>query len=377
MAAEPFDPGFTRGRASGFSYIPELDGIRAVCIVLVITGHLGFGNELPGAALGVTIFFFLSGYLITSLAISEMLRTNSFSLRSFYLRRARRLIPAVVVMVVTVCTADWIINGRFRIEEFLPAILYLANYYKVLFGFTLPLSPLWSLAVEEHFYLLFPLLFIIAMKRDKLRSLSIIVSAVIIASLLVRLVLVIGFDVGYEYTARTTECRMDSIAFGAMLAIILNSHLAERWLSACRNPLVISCSIALLAVSFLIDAPILRNTLKYTEQGIALAILVTSLFACSYLGIARAVLSLKPLRWIGQLSYSLYLWHSPAIIFAGSVSRGFPPLIKIVLGLVFSLIAAAASFYLVERQFYRVGHRRKTEAAKATMPADIATQSHG
>lgn len=348
--------------ASDFRYLPELDGIRAFCIALVLLGHLGLGDDIPGAALGVTVFFFISGYLIATLAMKEILLNGALSMKNFYLRRFKRLLPAVFTMITIVCATAAFYTGAFPWQEYIASVLYLANYYKVFIGFELPLSPLWSLAVEEHFYIVFPLLFPFILKRWGVNG-SIIASCfLIVLTFAWRAFAVAELSATYEYTARTTECRIDSIVFGLLLALVLNSSWAARWRALSRSLPVIGIALVLLLASFLIDEPLIRNSLKYTIQGFSLMVLTTSLFTCSWTTVFRSIFRFAPILWLGRLSYSLYLWHSACFFIVGHTLHGQPGVVKIVLSVSLSLVAASISYYLIETPF-RTGQRPFRQSA--------------
>ena len=155
-------------RADQDAYLPALDGLRALSILLVVASHLGLGHIIPGG-LGVTIFFFISGFIITRMLLSENARCGAISLTAFYVKRAFRLAPALLVYILLCLLSFAALGEPIPLLDITAAIFYAANYYNVFHGWgggaESPLSILWSLAVEEHFYLAFPLLLLVMRRR--------------------------------------------------------------------------------------------------------------------------------------------------------------------------------------------------------------------
>ena len=168
------------------NYIPALDGFRGLAIMAVVISHYGFGKWIPGG-FGVTLFFFVSGFLITRLLIAEYEKTQRIDLGSFYLRRVLRLYPALLVMVVLAIGFTMAMGCDFQPGEVLSTLFYYRNYYMLYGdqGVSVNCSRIfditWSLAIEEHFYLFFPLLFMALYRRPNILAM---VMALIIASAL-------------------------------------------------------------------------------------------------------------------------------------------------------------------------------------------------
>lgn len=147
------------------SHIPSLDGIRAIAIFLVFIAHAGLDHVVPGA-FGVTVFFFLSGYLITTLLRREFEKTNTVNLKNFYLRRILRIWPSFYFVLIAgfILTLLGLIPGTIQVKPALSQILHFANYHYISHGWeglTLGTGVFWSLAVEEHFYLIFPFIYLL------------------------------------------------------------------------------------------------------------------------------------------------------------------------------------------------------------------------
>ena len=313
-------------RASAFAYQPVLDGWRAVSILLVLFSHGGLDKAVPGG-LGVTIFFFISGFLITSLLISERRRDGRISLRNFYLRRFWRLAPPLICFIVLSALLIVLSLGTIKSVELLSAILYFANYYSICWQYVaLPFGPsplkiLWSLAIEEHFYLFFaPLMAFFAHTR---RRLFLLVLALLVAPLAIRCVVTFSQPLTllrYEYTYMATEARIDSIAWGALLAWLCSHFAAAKLNALLDNKTAIGASLALLLLTLLVRDEGFRESIRYSLQGIALLPLFYVTVRGRGLQPLQAVLASPSATLIGKLSYSLYLYHWLALVIADRVA---------------------------------------------------------
>jgi peptidoglycan/LPS O-acetylase OafA/YrhL len=366
IASSPFS-GAVSFRA-GPGYMPGLDGLRALSILIVLIAHLGFDNIVPGG-LGVTIFFFVSGFLITRILVGEQNKNDgAIELRGFYIRRFLRLMPALVVFIIGCWVLITPFGGQPAPVQIAAASLYMMNYYEALgvhFGFPkleVPLGHLWSLAVEEHFYLIFPLALAFFGKTHGARMRLIL--GAIIASALWRYVLIHHLGGTSDYTYSATETRFESIAWGCLLAVMLDGAPREgaklRWLVGW--PWVF-LALATILFTLLYRDDAFRGTWRYSFQGAALFVLVLNLYALRSARFAIDVFELSALRWIGRLSYSLYLWHWPMVWIAYKVSGlelGGPLNISLptmALVLIASFAAACASYYGVERPFFALRKR--------------------
>jgi peptidoglycan/LPS O-acetylase OafA/YrhL len=336
-------------------YVPAIDGLRALAIGTVIASHFGADRFIPGG-FGVTLFFFISGYLITSLMIREHGESGTLSISSFYIRRFLRLAPALMTMILVVSVVFCEIFGLVDGPQALAGIFYYMNYYLLLGGKAdMPLGPLWSLAVEEHYYLLFPVIFL-GLWKYKERFVFCLMAAVI-AVLLWRIALVLVWHVGQERTNTGTDTRMDSILYGAILAGMLNTRSItvikhfDNWLG------IVSASLILL-ITFLYRNEVFRETARYSLQGIALLPLFYATLFSTRLGLVRSLLETGPLVWIGKLSYSLYLWHLPVLFFSENLGVGGHAFV----GVATTLLLATVSYYCVERYFQRMRQKFRIEA---------------
>jgi len=346
---------------SGF-YIPSLDGIRTVAFLLVFVSHAGWGHIVPGG-FGVTVFFFLSGYLITSLIRREYEKTTRIDLPQFYLRRVLRIFPTMYLTLAlsVVLAIAGLLPGEIRAEPVMYQAAFLTNYYKLWGAFPdgMPAGTgvLWSLAVEEHFYMFFPLLSLLMMPRLSPRGqakLLLVICAVVLAW---RCVLVHGLHAGEERTYVASDTHIDSILYGCIVGVFCNPYM-DRPLSFSYfgKVALYVLSLGLLMFCFLYRDVAFRETFRYTIQGIALA----PLFYLAIVDWKRPWflwLNWKPVRVLGTMTYGLYLVHFTAI---ESVKHLWPEgamLTQALIALAVSLAFASVMYVLIERPLARLRKR--------------------
>ena len=359
------------------THIPSLDGLRAIAIAVVFLSHAGLRDLIPGT-FGVTVFFFLSGYLITTLLRQEWATSGRISLQQFYVRRVVRIFPPLYVSLVfaSAVTLVGILPAALTWKAFAAQALFFANYYKIYWaGYGMPpgMLVLWSLAVEEHFYLGFPLLYL-AMQRWRVaparQAAALLVLSLVVLGWRYALVRVLGVDVsgtgqgwdaGWHRLAESTDTRLDSILFGCILAIWGNpalepSRLSERAWKRVLVPL----GLAGLLFSFLYRAPEFRETARYTVQGLALVPIFVA--AIRYPG----WWPFRPLNWrwvahLGAVSYTFYLVHDT---FLETAARwiGRPTVAGAVLSLAATLAFCEVSYRLVEQPLASWRKRRNMRA---------------
>lgn len=334
--------------------IPSLDGIRAAAVLLVFVAHAGLPVPVPGN-FGVTIFFFLSGYLITTLARMELERTGGFNFSGFYLRRVLRILPPfyVVLAGASLLSVLGALEGTLQPEAFLAQALHLSNYYIINHGWWDGRAPgtwvFWSLAVEEHFYLFFPLAFVALKRRLSSSQRQLVVLALgCLAVLAWRLLLVYALGAPKDRTYVATDTRMDSILFGCLLAVYGNpmldpTRISRRWWLAFWLP----CGLVGLAVSFLVTDRQFQETFRYSLQGLSLFPLFVVAIRYPQWGVMR-LLNVRWMRYVGLLSYSLYLVH-PTVIFAVHQWTTWPVWAQALLSLTTSLLLAALVHHAVEK----------------------------
>ncbi|MGI8713107.1 MAG: acyltransferase family protein [Solirubrobacteraceae bacterium] len=348
-------------------YMPALDGLRALAVCAVIAYHLGLGWA-PGGLLGVGVFFTLSGYLITDLLLARWDHLPR-RLGDFWARRARRLLPALYVMLVVVSV--WVaIGSHSRLPDVRgqvgSALLYVNNWWQITrhvsyfarFGPPSPLSHLWSLAVEEQFYLIWPWLLIAGLRlvperrrsikvRPRLAGLTLALAA--ISAIEMVILYHPGFDSTRVYDGSDT--RAFGLLIGAALAMVWPSRSLTARVSARAAKIVDGLGIAGLLVIVLMVwrtdqySPFLyRGGLVVLSVASALVI-VAGVHPASRL--AR-VLGWRPLRWLGVRSYGIYLWHQPIIVLSTPASAHSVQPVRAVAQVGASVALAALSWRFVE-----------------------------
>ncbi|HEX4198297.1 MAG TPA: WecB/TagA/CpsF family glycosyltransferase [Caulobacteraceae bacterium] len=305
-----------RADRSPSAYVPGLDGLRAICVTLVVLSHLEFGAVVPGG-LGVTIFFFISGYLIIRLLMAEHDAFGAVDLPRFYGRRLLRLLPELMVlMAVLGLGLGPLLNQPLRPSALAAGLFYWTNYY-VIFGagaacdHCAVTGHLWSLAVEEHFYLLAPLAMAAAAFAP--RRLLALFGAAIVGAMAWRAVAYYGLHHSELYTYEATECRLDSIGWGCLAAVLERHSAGVAGLIRRRGGVVFALGAALMLVSLAVRDDGFRATFRYSLQGLSLLALVLPLATAPALAPLSRLLELAPLRWMGRRSYGGYLWHYTAL----------------------------------------------------------------
>lgn len=330
--------------------IPCLDGIRAMAISLVLFSHLvgASGLEVPESwhrfldvgQLGVRVFFVVSGYLITTLLLEEHRRYGTVSLTHFYFRRTFRIFPAFYVFVVALMLADALGWVALHDGDVLHALTYTTNYHR---DRSWELGHLWSLAVEEQFYLLWPLMFLLLGVRGAIAM----AAAYLVIAPVVRVVTWQLYPEQLPGIGETFQTVADAIATGCVLATA-RAWLAERpaFLALQRSPWTV---VSLVLLIFVINHHAGSITISYPVGETALNVCI-ALFIdwclrnpSSRLG---AFLEWRPIAYVGVLSYSLYLWQQP---FTNrerdALVTSFP------INLLCIVVAALASYHLIEKPF--------------------------
>ena len=355
-------------RAS-YDYIPSLDGMRAVAILLVVLSHFGLGAVVPGG-FGVTLFFFISGFLITRLLIAEFNANQRTAIGAFYIRRFLRLGPALAFNIGLV-TALYLMLGEPTSKwEVMAGVFYMMNYYYVLGGaLPMPLGTLWSLAVEEHYYALYPWLFSIGWHRP-VRFLKLLIAGCIVVLIWRSALASLWPDVIWQHYYRT-DTRIDSILYGAILACLLEMPDIDRFFRVVGGWSGVAAATALLLLTFVYRDEVSRQTVRYSLQGIALIPIFYGVLFNPQFVLLRRILETPVLRLIGQLSYSLYLWHEVVL----TVAPQFLPDTALSLYLVqlpLCFVIAAISYYGLERPLLTL---RKAYRSSRLIASDASATS--
>jgi peptidoglycan/LPS O-acetylase OafA/YrhL len=354
-------------------YVPSLDGLRAISVMFVMIGHLASERLAPGG-LGVEIFFVISGFLIARLMLAEHKQSGTVSLKQFYLRRFLRLYPVTLVYSAVVVAGFVLVGLSFYWGELWSVLGYYSNYYYRWFEHAhpgvhdLPFGIFWSLSVEEHFYLLFPPLFLLLKGRPD--RLFWAMAAACVGGLLLRLgaamvdpQLVITRGLYYR-----TEFRLDAIASGVLLAAACEVDWGRRLIKVLGHPLWFAGGLAALAFTIILRDPFFRETWRYSIQGAAVVVLLAGLLFSPRYQLVQQALNLAPAVWIGRLSYSLYVWHlcTSDLVHWMLPHRSWALQVAAQFALSFAL--ASLSYYLLEQPLAR-WRRRLGGAESAAAPA--------
>jgi peptidoglycan/LPS O-acetylase OafA/YrhL len=345
-------------------HIPSLDGIRAISIALVFLAHAGLDHVVPGS-LGVTIFFFLSGFIITTLMRSEYEGNGSVNLGHFWLRRALRILPPFYLVLFAATLAAYALSppGTLYGPAVAAQALHVANYWVIAhgdYGIAPGTDIYWSLAVEEHFYLLFPWLYVAMQRFGLSQSRQAWLLWGLCAALLAwRCVLVLGLDVQSDRTYRATDTRGDSILFGCALAVWNNPVLdPPRLRPHAWKYVLLPSAFAALLLSIVFRNAVFKETLRYSIQGAALTIVFIAAIRFHHWPPFR-FLNLKPVAFAGVLSYSLYLIHHPLLLLIARLMPQLHPLLRALIALSASVCLAWLVYLLVEKPCARLRNRLK------------------
>jgi len=337
-----------------------LDGLRGVAVILVIIFHSGLG-WLPGGFLGVSVFFTLSGFLITSLLINECENTRRIDLKAFWGRRLRRLAPASLVVIAGVVgLASWLSTSieASRIKgDAISATLYFSNWrfiysghsYGELFASPSPLQHLWSLSIEEQLYVIVPVviagLFALGLRR---RAIGFVFLIAVAGSTIATM-----FTNSHQLIYYGTHTRAAELLLGSALACLFG-HRIERLAVQKAKPLSTMYIVPLLGVIVLarfssVDSPWVYSGLLTLFAGLSAICLIASVHA----GPVRSILSSSSLVRIGEVSYGLYLIHSPVIVWLNSERVDLQPTALFGVQVIATVILTVVSYWLIEQPIRR------------------------
>lgn len=381
-------------------YIPALDGLRTLAVVAVVLYHLNL-TWAQGGLLGVTIFFVLSGYLITRLLLNEIAKTGRIDLKSFWIRRIRRLFPAVVTVVVVTCALCTVFNHVMLTKmrpDILPSLLFFNNWWQIMqdvsyfnaLGDPSPLTHFWSLAIEEQFYLIWPplLLAMVSVHMSKPNTRRVVLGLAAVSAVAMMVLYNPTTDPSRVYYG--TDTRVFSLLLGAWMAFIPDRDLAPARLvrhlgldrlagagkhdksksdtaeAATTKPSELArfwsspVSIDLMGVVGLVGlAAMVALTNGYTafqyRGGTLLCSILTLMVIAACVqpqGMVARALAAEPLVWIGKRSYSIYLWHYPLLLLMNPVANiNDTPWWHYILQVLLVVAVAECSYLFIETPF--------------------------
>jgi peptidoglycan/LPS O-acetylase OafA/YrhL len=340
---------------------PGLDGLRGFAILLVLADHSGIGIARSAGLLGVTIFFVLSGFLITTLLLEERARHGRMSLRRFYWRRALRLLPALVVLLGVVVVLMSVAGRTDEIAgDVIPALFYFMNWTTVAGNNPGLLSHTWSLSIEEQFYLVWPVLLIgiLALGRGRVGWVVGLLVVLILAAIGLRFLLWDGPGAFYR-VYEGTATRMDALAIGCLLAVAFTRR------PVTVPPLVMAGLAAAIPITLWTT-----NLGSLATIGLPVtAFAAAGLVAGAATGNGERVLAWRPLAYLGIISYGLYIWHRPVMrTFTDSGFGGVPWAVAVMFTLSIGLAFLSRRF--IEDPFLRIKDRYFSSASGTTAEGD-------
>jgi len=389
-----------RTSATGRRRVPALDGIRALGLLLIMGFHFGV-RDMAGGFVGVDVFYVLSGFLITGLLLGEWARAARIGLGAFWLRRARRLLPALLVLLVVVTLVVRFsdppgLYPDLRMAD-LSALFYFSNWwqiavsgnYFVATGAVSPLTHTWTLAVEEQFYLVWPLVVVAVLHvgRKFDRGIEILLGVSVLGVVASATEMAFRYHPGVNTTRLYfgTDTHAQSILVGAALACVLTlvqrrrgqEGMAPTARSAPARVALTVVGLVGLAVTLVLTDRLTGTSAVAYRGGFLLSALAAGALllaaVCVAGGPVARVLALRPFVWIGMVSYGAYLWHFPVAVELDAARTGLAgfALLAARVGTTFGL--AAASYYLVERPIMEGVFWRTVRAAGPALAAMAAT----
>jgi peptidoglycan/LPS O-acetylase OafA/YrhL len=346
-------------------HLPALDGLRAIAVLTVMVYHFGV-KAVPGD-LGVSAFFVLSGFLITLLLLREHERHGDVSLRGFYLRRTLRIFPAYYAYLAFSFAIDHVRHDPWSPTLIWSSLLYVVNYFNAFNNHpTTSVAHAWSLAVEEQFYLLWPLAFLAVASRGR-RALSAMLASSVVVVLLWRSYLFLVRDVGSAYVYNAFDTRFDNLAVGCLLAVLATRPWLARGaaLVAGRSwyPLL---TMAAIVVSRTAISATYHYTTGFTVDALLVAVLIVQLLQLHGSALWRW-LAHPVTRYLGAISYPMYLYHGWGLA-VGHHLPWLPWPLQLLVGTLATVLLATGSYRMVEQPFLRLKERLERRRTGAAVP---------
>ena len=374
-----------RERRARLRQVPGLDGLRGLAVLAVVIYHF-FGVLLPGGYLGVDMFFVLSGFLITSLLVREFNVSGRISLKDFWIRRFRRILPAALVVLI-VCTAIVsAIGGDLAVgirEQFLGTFFFVNNWTQIATSQTYfapnevqVFAHYWSLAVEEQFYLIWPLLaygaFVISRRQPKRLPSALAIFLAVASAVAMALLFVPGEDPTRVYYG--TDTHAFGLLIGALLSFLLtspaNDPRADSWPTRSKGRLAGTVG-TLALIAYVVQLFMMGADLDFTYRG---GLVLTSVLGAAMIwgtvreaGPLKWIFSTRVMRWLGQRSFSLYLWHWPVVMILRELFDA-PGWVLGLIALALSFVLAEISYQFVENPFRRGGYLKTWRGFWAARP---------
>jgi peptidoglycan/LPS O-acetylase OafA/YrhL len=375
---------------------PGLDGLRGLAILLVLFTHLGaqpgphlFWQLSQGGLVGVDVFFVLSGFLITSLLVSEWDRFGSIRLPRFYMRRALRLLPALLVMIAVVALATLTVAPHAWRQPTLSGIPY-AVFYASDLRWLIPgavpahpgfMDPMWSLSVEEQFYLVWPSILVLVLAfvpgARRIRAMQLALAGAALIEIHRALMFTHG---GYAWDRLyvSPDTHTDGLLIGCALAFIVQRWRPPRRVLAAAGV----AGLAVVAAFTLFLGPVspVQPALYFTFNGFGLVAIGSAFLIWSVVGgaaptVLQRSFESSPMRFFGRISYALYLWNVPVMVILQL--HGMNWIVADVIRTAAVVGLATASFYLVERRFLAIKARRWSSDGGGRRPRSPATADDG
>ncbi len=347
-------------------YLPAVDGLRALAVLAVLAYHL----NLPfaqGGLVGVTVFFVISGFLITSILYTELVKTNKIDLKRFWLRRIRRLFPAIALVIIVTAIASWFLNPTLLYKlkcDLFPALFWFTNWFYIFhqqsyfdaIASPSPVLHFWSLSIEEQFYLVWPLilfgLYKLEIGQKGIRRVCLGLTG--ISALLMLLLFDPAGDPSRVYYG--TDTRAFSLLIGAYLALKWpafspNFKNEISVMPDAQQKLLNALGAIGLAVVLILACFVQGTSPFWYRGGLLLASICTALLIVSLTLPAsplKRFFAQKPIVWVGLRSYGIYLWHYPILLLMNPANQGTPSVLKMILEIAIILLISELSYKFVE-----------------------------
>lgn len=339
---------------AAFGYVAGLDGLRLLAVFIVVIRHYEIVEILPGG-FGVSIFFFISGFLISRLLLAEEARfKRPIAVRPFYIRRFIRLLPPLMLMgIVCVPLLYYFYPAEFSPVQIVLSFLYLGNlvsFGSILWGWNEgypAIEPLWSLAVEEHFYLLLPAALLL-FKTVRARIILMVAAIIVPLALRIWVYAIADLELADQFNYHFTLTRLDSIACGVLLTLLLNAGYLRPPSGRIAGHFLVWGGGLLMIATMVHWTQAYDVAWKYTFQSLAIGIFFVGVIFASNYEWLRRLLEWKPISHLGKISYEMYLWHFPilAILLAMLPSR----MLALPIALVATVVVSDAAYRLTTKR---------------------------